>query len=118
MARVPLGVTILAVLNLLIGLLFLVGSLAILGPISQWIVGRFLMGIGGSALLLGLLYVLIGIGLLTLQSWAWWLDMIFAIINIIIALLDFPQISWIALVLNLIIVIYLNQRGIRRRFGV
>ena len=118
MARIPLGVAILAVLNLLIGILFLAGSLVILGPLTEWIVGPFLLSIGGGATLMGILYILIGLGLLTLQSWAWWLDMVFAIINVIIALLGFPSISWIALVLNLFIVLYLNQRSIRRKFGV
>ncbi|MHA2378910.1 MAG: hypothetical protein ACXADO_12935 [Candidatus Thorarchaeota archaeon] len=118
MARTPMGVTVLAVLNLLIGILFLVGSLVILGPLTDWIVGPFLLSIGGSATLLGILYIIIGLGLLTLQSWAWWLDMVFAIINVVIALLGFPNISWIALVLNLIILLYLNQRSIRRKFGV
>ncbi len=118
MADVPLGVIILSVLNLLAGVLILVGSFNFLGPLSWLFAGTYLMSLPHGATIVGLLYVLIGLGLLALASWAWWLDMIFVLINIIILLLDFPAVAWIPLIVNVIIVLYLNQGSIRRRFDV
>ncbi len=118
MADVPLGVIILSVLNLLAGILILVGSFNVLGPWSWLFAGTYLLSLPHGATIVGVLYVLIGLGLLALASWAWWLDMIFVIINIIILLLDFPELAWIPLIVNIVIVLYLNQRGIRRRFDV
>ncbi|NWF94553.1 MAG: hypothetical protein HXY34_00250 [Candidatus Thorarchaeota archaeon] len=118
MASVPLGVVVLAVLNILAGILLLVGSWSILSPWSWLFLGSFLLSIPNATLIVGLLYVLIGLGLLSLASWAWWADMVFAIINLILLLISYPSIAWLPLIVNLIIVLYLNQGGIRRRFHV
>lgn len=118
MARVPLGIVILAVLNLLVGVLLLVGG-GLLAPEFSWmILSSILDPLPNARLLIALIYILLGIGLLTLSSWAWWLDMIFAIINLIILLLTFPHIALIPFIVNLIIVLYLNQGSIRRKFNV
>ncbi|RDE12606.1 MAG: hypothetical protein C4K47_07670 [Candidatus Thorarchaeota archaeon] len=118
MAKTPTGVAVLALLNLLVGLLMLAGSLDMLGPLQEWVLSPGLLNIPQASLILGLFYLLLGIGLLMLAPWAWWADMLFAILNLLVSFISYPQISWIPLVINLIIVLYLNQGSIKRRFRV
>jgi hypothetical protein len=118
MTKTPTGVVVLALLNMLVGLLMLAGSLNILGPLQQWVLSPGLLNIPGASLILALFYLLLGIGLLMLASWAWWVDMLFAILNLLVSVISYPAISWIPLVINLVIVLYLNQGSIKRRFKV
>jgi hypothetical protein len=116
MTKTPTGVVVLAVLNILVGILMLAGSLNVLGPLQQWVLSPGLLNIPQASLILGLFYMLLGIGLLMLAAWAWWVDMLFAILNLVISVISYPQISWIPLIINLVIVLYLNQGSIKRRF--
>jgi len=118
MSKVPLGVLILAVLNLLVGLLMLIGSSIFPADYTWLILGSLLSSIPNAHLIIALIYILLGVGLLTLSRWAWWLDIIFAVISLVILLLDFPNIALIPFVVNLIIILYLNQGSIRRKFKV
>ncbi len=127
MARVPLGVAFLATLNLLTGILILMGSGPLFGEFTYLILGYVLKQVQYGSIILGLIYIMLGIGLLTLSRWAWYGDIIFGLFNLLIIILGViapggplgpGNISWITLILNLIIVLYLNQEGIRRKFDV
>lgn len=125
MARVPLGVAFLAVLNLLAGILILVGSSPIFSEFSYLVLAHILQSVQYGMVLIAVIYIALGLGLLSLARWAWYADIIFAMLNLlIIALgvigpggtLNLSNISWISLLLNLIIVLYLNQESIKRKF--
>ncbi len=126
MARVPLGVIILGVLNFLTGILLMVGSTPLLADFNWILLTGIIQGIPYGAFLIGLAYVLLGFGLITLAAWAWYADIILALVNLLLMAVDIisagsinlGNIPWISLLLNLIIVFYLNQRSIRRKFNV
>ncbi len=73
----PLGVTILAVLTILIGILvfFLGLALTVSAGVFTFFVPLFGLGIvvGFLVLLVGVLMIVSGMGLLRLRMWAWWL---------------------------------------------
>ncbi len=73
----PLGVTILAVLTILLGILifFLGLALTVLAGVFTFFVPLFGLGIvvGLLVLLVGVLMIVSGMGLLRLRMWAWWL---------------------------------------------
>ena len=108
----PLGVTILAILQILGGLLMLVaGALASLAGIFIIL----FVAVGVAMLILGLLGVVVGFGLWGLKSWAWTWAMIVNILSIIFGLFNFGA-NFVSIVISLIIVIYLNQPDIKSRF--
>lgn len=79
----PIGVTLLAVLTILLGVLIVIVGLVLLAaPLILVGVGLPLTFglaagvVGGIVLLLGLLWIGVGVGLLNLRSWAWWLAII------------------------------------------
>lgn len=103
----PLGVAILAILVILIGVLIVIAG------IGMFLVSGFIglsglptFGLAGSivaavVLIVGLIWIGVGLGLWHLRSWAWWL----AIIVMILSLLGgFPSPT---IILPLIILIYL-----------
>ncbi|MFW9933887.1 MAG: hypothetical protein ACFFDR_14720 [Candidatus Thorarchaeota archaeon] len=126
MARVPLGVIILGVLNFLTGILLLIGSTPLLADFNWILLTGIIQGLPYGAILVGLAYILLGFGLISLARWAWYADIILALINLLLIVVDIlgagsiqlGNIPWISLILNLIIVVYLNQRSIRRKFDV
>ena len=109
----PLGVTILAILQLLGGILGIFSGFGIvmLAMLTPSLI--FFLIIGAVLLITGLLGLIVGWGLYTMKSWAWMLAMILNIINIIIAVISFDIIS---LIIPVIIVLYLNQADIKSRF--
>ena len=110
----PLGVTIIAVLNILGGLLSIFGgftSLTLglaLGPF-----GFLLIILGAIILFLGIINLIIGWGLWSLKSWAWMAALIINIINLILNVLSY---SWLPAIINLIVILYLQQGDIKSRF--
>ena len=86
----PIGVTILAVLTILLGvLLLLAGIVLLLAPLVLVGVGFPLaFGLaasvfGGIVFVFGVIWIAVGVGLLNLRSWAWWLAIIVMIFSII-----------------------------------
>ncbi|TFG29921.1 hypothetical protein EU528_08955 [Candidatus Thorarchaeota archaeon] len=110
----PLGVTILALLQMIGGVIGIFGGATsmlaamLLGPL-----GLLFVIIGAVLLIMGLLGLIVGWGLWGLKSWAWMWAMIVNIINIILAIV---QLNIISLIIPLIIVLYLNQSDIKSRF--
>jgi uncharacterized membrane protein (DUF2068 family) len=120
MARVPFGIIILAVLNFLTGILLLVGE-TLFPTFSGFILSEIFSGIQYGFLIIALVYIILGLGLFSLAGWAWYADIIFAIFNLIVILWNIlvgGSIPWITLILNVIIVLYLNERGIKSKFRV
>ena len=103
----PLGVTILAILELLGAIVLLLAALVFtLVPFF----GIFIAAIIG---LVSLIEFIVAYGLFAMKSWAW----IWAIItNIIGAIINIASAGWIGLIINIIIILYLNQADIKSRF--
>lgn len=86
----PIGVTILAVLTILLGVLIIIVGIILLVA-SALLVGvgfplAFGLGatvIGGIVFVLGIIWIAVGVGLLNLRGWAWWLAIIVMILSIV-----------------------------------
>jgi len=86
----PIGVTILAVLTILGGVLLLLLGIVVVA-FSSLLVGVGLplgFGLTGSVLgaivlIFGIIWVAVGSGLLNLRPWAWWLAIIVMVLSIV-----------------------------------
>lgn len=112
----PLGVTILAILSILlgIGLLFLGLIITAFGGLAAIVAGPM----GGLVLVFGLLFFIVGllliaagIGLLKLRPWAWWLAIIAFVIGLISAV---GQASWFVAAFEVLLIVYLI--AVRKHF--
>jgi hypothetical protein len=88
--RRPIGVTILAVLTILGGVLIaLVGIILLLAPLViaslgiPSILGLAAGILGGIILIFGIIWMAVGSGLLNLRPWAWWLAIIVMILSVV-----------------------------------
>lgn len=106
----PLGVTILAILQMLGGIIALIGGI---GGIALMYFLPLLGILGAVLLIVGLIELFVGYGLWGMKSWAWTWAMIINILNIILSIVQFDIVG---LIIPLIIVIYLNQPDIKSRF--
>ncbi|UCE09651.1 MAG: hypothetical protein JSW61_11845 [Candidatus Thorarchaeota archaeon] len=107
----PLGVTILALLQFLGGAFMLVtGILATLAGMLFILLAVF----GMIMVILGFISLIVGWGLWSLKSWAWTWAIIVNILNIIVGII--PPLDYVSLAIAIIIVLYLNQPDIKRRF--
>jgi hypothetical protein len=87
----PIGVTILAVLEILIGIVGLLASLAIIGlsalvstlPAIGLLAGTIGLVIGGVALFFSTIWLATGVGFLHGRGWAWSLGMIFSVLSLL-----------------------------------
>ena len=116
----PIGVTILAVLAILFGILSLIGGIALLGagaliaalaPQYAGYAGLF-VALGALVLLMGILAIVGAVGLLRLRMWAWWLMIVVGVLSIVSSIVPYalaPGLFGVpyGIVLWLIIVIYL-----------
>ncbi len=136
----PTGVTVLAVLEILLGLGgILVGLiLAVMSAFLGSLLGGFgatgtdgvtfsagLFGdlfaavgaiIGGIIIVIGLVNFAIAYGLLKGLGWAWILSLIFAILSIVFGILMFP-IGIVAIIIDALIIYYLTRRSVKEFFG-
>ena len=111
----PLGVTIIAILQLIGSLVLIFGGYtALLVALGLGIFGFIDVILGGVLLFFGIIGFIIFWGLWTLKGWAWMLAFILNLLSVIFALLSFDIIS---LIIPLIIVIYLNQGEVKAAFG-
>jgi len=87
----PMGITILAVLEILIGIVGFLASLAIIGlsallstlPRVGSLLGTFGLVIGGVVLFFSLIWLATGAGFLHGRGWSWTLGMIFSILSLL-----------------------------------
>jgi hypothetical protein len=87
----PVGITILAILEILIGIVGLLASLAIIGlsalfstlPRVGSLLGTFGLVIGGVVLFFSLIWLATGVGFLHGRGWSWTLGVIFSILSLL-----------------------------------
>ncbi|MGI0488568.1 hypothetical protein ACN4EK_24420 [Pantanalinema rosaneae CENA516] len=131
----PTGVTVLAVLQFLGGILSLLvgvsglffgGLLVAAGGAGQAgeaaTMGPILVGASIAALISGIIGLIAGFGLFTLKGWGWTLAIIFSVLNILNNLVSVFQGSNVAgaiigIVISGLILYYLNQYNVKRAFG-
>lgn len=126
MTRVrPAGVTILAILQMLGGvLIFLIGIAAVsvagmTSVLSTYGYG-YLAGaigvVGGVIVVIGLIGIGIGFGLWKGMSWAWWGTLIFSVLGVLGSLVTLPG-GVVGLLIEAAILYYLTRPGVRQYFG-
>jgi hypothetical protein len=117
----PLGVTILAILAAVGGVLGLLGSVALLGLFSA--AGGLFMILGLLSLVLSVLYLVFAYGAWTLQSWGWTLGVGLAAASVVITLIGLTQGTQelvgalISLAISGVILYYLFQPDVKAAFG-
>ncbi|MDQ1280108.1 MAG: hypothetical protein QG670_1370 [Thermoproteota archaeon] len=125
----PTGITIIAALNVLGGLIFLgLGTLVLLAavilgtgfraadfPIFAGISGAVLGIIGGVLVIIGLINFVIAYGYWIGSGWAWTVGMVFAVLEILLGLLALPQ-GVVSIILNGLIVYYLTRQHVKAFF--
>jgi hypothetical protein len=122
----PLGVTILAVIDGIAGVLLLLGATfwLALGTAGSFVpgAGPFLAVFGALfslfALLFGLLFLGVAWGNWQGMGWAWTLGVILAVIGIIFSLpATLVLVGIVPLALNAFLLWYYTQQGVKRWFG-
>jgi uncharacterized membrane protein (DUF2068 family) len=112
MAGRPLGVTIIAILQLLGALLEIMAAVLVIGV--TLLLAPFLMILGLIPLFLGIIGLIVFWGLWTLKGWAWIFALLVNILNILFAI--YPTISILSLIFPVIVVIYLLIPSTRAAF--
>lgn len=115
----PLGITVLAILSLIVAilalssgfLLVLVGTIML--PIS--ILGLAMAGFSIFGMIFGIMGLFLVYGLWTGRSWGWWLALIIAILVAIFSLIGW---NLIALIAAIVVIMYLTRPHVRAYFGV
>lgn len=127
----PTGVTILAILAAIGGVLGLLGGLALVGfgglagGLVGAAIGGFVVISGLILLVLAVLELVLAYGFWTLQPWAWQLGVILSAVNILIQILGVLRIVFysdlssalLSIIISGVIIYYLNQAEIRRVFN-
>jgi hypothetical protein len=132
MRQRPIGVTILAILAIITGLIGLMGGClltgfgSIVGPIGAIFgggqLGASAFAAGCGSLIGAVVWLAVGIGTWRLQPWAWILGLIGVAISVVSHVLGLLQgeslfIGLLSLALPVIILIYLLSPGVRQAFG-
>jgi uncharacterized membrane protein (DUF2068 family) len=122
----PTGVTIIAILVALVGVIALLAG-AGLAAASSYIgvaLGRsfaagFIGIFGGVMIVLGLLYLFLAYGFWNGKGWAWIVGVILMIIGIVlgIAMLFISYSSIVSILIDLLILYYLTRPNVKAFFG-
>lgn len=116
----PILLTIIAILSIIFGIItILLGVLMLIGSavISTAELEAGLFAGAGSAvvLIMGILFTVVGFGLMSGKSWAWWLSIIVMVLSLILGLLTLDIIS---IVIAALILIYLTRPNTKGWFGI
>jgi hypothetical protein len=124
----PIGITFLAIIQILIGVLGLLASALIIGfsallttlPAIGTLASTVGLVIGGVFLFFSLIWLATGVGFLHGKGWAWTLGMIFTVLSILgaayVAFTGVYQAGY-ALVFWIIMIIYLTRSHVKVFFG-
>lgn len=112
----PFGVTVIAVIQVLSAAAYCIVVLDDRADYANMLGSLGYFGVLGPVLVLG--GVPIALGLLGLKRWAWVLTMFWAGLNLVAALLSYydGEPNYVAMVLSVIAVYYLNQREVQVAF--
>ena len=134
----PTGVTIIAILNIISGIIMIIGGagLAAIGSIlptmttidpsagGQLAVAGFLgaggVAVGGILIILGIISFIVAWGLLKGKAWAWTVTLILSIISLILGVVSVVAGSFgsiINIIIAAIIIYYLYRPHVKAYFG-
>jgi len=105
----PLGVTIVAILTAIGGLIFLGSGLVLL-----------VVGIGVILLVLGIAYLVMAYGLWKGRGWAWTITLILSVIGIIVAIASLVAgnvSAIISIIIHAVVIYYLYRPNVKAFFG-
>ena len=105
----PLGVTLIAILTLIGGLIFLASGLVLL-----------IIGIGIVLVALGIAYLVMTYGLWIGRGWAWTITLILSAIGIVVALVSiaFGNVAAIVnVIIHGVVIYYLYRPNVKTFFG-
>jgi hypothetical protein len=105
----PLGVTIIAILTIIGGLIFLASGLVL-----------FIIGIGIILLALGIAYLVMAYGLWKGKGWAWTITLILSAIGIVVALISIAAGNIgaiVSIVIHGVVIYYLYRPNVKAFFG-
>src|SRR5215467_5894700 len=121
----PTGVTILAVLEFIVGIIALLGGLgALVGSAALGFAGRgMLSGVfgifGGVALIFGILALIVGWGMWTGREWAWIVGIVLAVLGLVsgvVQLAFFNASAILQILIDLLILYYLTRPHVKAFF--
>ena len=107
--RRPLGVTIVAILTAIGGLIFLGSGLVLL-----------IVGIGVILLALGIAYLVMAYGLWNGRGWAWTITLILSAIGIVVAIASIVAgnvSAIISIIIHAVVIYYLYRPNVKAFFG-
>ncbi|HKG72393.1 MAG TPA: hypothetical protein VKA87_10860 [Nitrososphaeraceae archaeon] len=105
----PLGVTIVAILTAIGGLIFLGSGLVLL-----------IVGIGVILLALGIAYLVMAYGLWNGRGWAWTITLILSVIGIVVAIASIVTgnlSAIISIIIHAVVIYYLYRPNVKAFFG-
>jgi uncharacterized membrane protein HdeD (DUF308 family) len=105
----PLGVTIIAILTIIGGIIFLASGLVLL-----------IVGIGIVLLALGIAYLVMAYGLWKGKGWAWTITLILSVIGIILGIVSIAAGNIgaiIGIIINGVVIYYLYRPNVKAFFG-
>jgi hypothetical protein len=132
----PTGVTIIAILNIIGGIVMLFGGLALVaagsilpglpmtdGELSQvpsWLIGTGAIAIGAIILILGIISFVVAYGLLKGAGWAWTVTVVLSIVTIVLNAISIATGNFggiISIIISAIILYYLYRPHVKAFFG-
>jgi len=124
----PIGVTLIAIVQILVGVIGLLASLAIIGvaallstlPAVGGLLAAGGLVIGGVVLFFSIIWLATGVGFLHGRGWAWTLGMIFTVLSVLgagfVLYLGIYQAVY-GLVFWIIMIVYLTRSHVKVFFG-
>jgi hypothetical protein len=137
-AKRPTGVTIIAILNIISGIIMLMGGIALIaigsvlpgafeegmGPdmsgIPAEMVGAFGVAMGGIILAVAILSFVVAYGLWSGKGWAWTLTVVLSVISIALNAISIPGGNFsgiISIIISAVILYYLYRPHVKAYFG-
>lgn len=105
----PLGVTIIAILTAIVGIVSLASGAALL-----------IIGIGIISLVLGVAFLVVAYGLWTGKRWAWTITLILSVIGIIVAIASLAvgdMGAIVRIIIHGVVIYYLYRPNVKSFFG-
>ena len=112
MEKRPIGITLLAILVYIVGIIVLVRGLIFLGVIAVTLLTTPLWGVGNELILgigwifLALIVMAVGSGLWYMKKWSWFATTVLSVIGLIISALGLTA-TWLTFGSFLVLTIYL-----------
>ena len=132
----PTGVTIIAILNIIGGIIMVIGGIVLLAAgailpsipmtdsdlsgVPTWLIGGGAIAIGAITLALGIVSFIVAYGLLKGMGWSWTVTVVLSIIGIILNALSLAAGNFggiISIIISAVILYYLFRPHVKASFG-